>query len=47
MYADDTVLYYSANSTDEIGVSINSDLELVSQWLVSNNLTSQPEKGEN
>ncbi len=46
MYADDTVLYYSANSTDEIEESINSDLELVSQWLVSNNLIANLKRGK-
>jgi hypothetical protein len=46
MYADDTVLYYSANSTDEIEESINSDLELVSQWLVSNNLIVNLKRGK-
>ena len=46
MYANDTVLYYSADSTDEIEESINSDLELVSQWLVSNNLIVNLKRGK-
>ncbi|CAB4019684.1 Hypothetical predicted protein [Paramuricea clavata] len=46
MYADDTVLYYSANGTDEIQRSINSDIERVSQWLDSNKLIVNLKKGK-
>ena len=38
MYADDSVLYYSSNRSDEIEKSINSDLKIVSKWLASNDL---------
>ena len=46
VYANDTVIYYSANSTDEMEESINNDLELISQWLVSNNLIVNLKRGK-
>lgn len=46
MHADDAVLYYSSNSTNEIEKSINSDLELVSKWLASNDLIVNLKRGK-
>ena len=38
MYADDTVLCYSARDADEIGRTLTKDLNLVRDWLLDNNL---------
>ena len=46
MYADDSVLYYSSNRTDDIEKSINSDLEIVSKWLASNDLIVKLKRGK-
>lgn len=39
MFADDTVLVYSAENEDELEQAINRDLDLYSQWLCYNKLT--------
>jgi hypothetical protein len=44
LYADDTLLYYSAKSTTELEAKINADLQSLSQWLNNNLLTLNYEK---
>ena len=44
LYADDTLLYYSAKSTTELEVKINADLQSLSHWLNNNLLTLNYEK---
>jgi hypothetical protein len=39
LYADDTLLYYSAKSTTEHEAKINADLQSLSHWLNNNLLT--------
>ena len=38
MYADDTVLYYSAKTVSEIEHTINSEFESISTWIRNNSL---------
>lgn len=38
MYADDSTLYTSAATSSEITATLNRELQLVSEWLVSNKL---------
>jgi hypothetical protein len=44
LYADDTLLYYSAKSTTELEAKINADLQSLSHWLNNNLLTLNYEK---
>ena len=44
LYADDTLLYYSAKSTTELEAKINTDLQSLSHWLNNNLLTLNYEK---
>ncbi len=44
LYADDTLLYYSVRTTDELQNKINADLELLSFWLNNNLLTLNYDK---
>jgi len=44
MYADDTVLLYSAKHIDEIEFHLNKDLDLVNDWVKVNGLTLNPAK---
>ena len=44
LYADDTLLYYSAKSTTELEAKINADLQSLSHWLNNNLLTLNHEK---
>ena len=39
LYADDTLLYYSSTSANDIKKYVNEDLNLISQWLADNLLT--------
>ena len=39
LYADDTLLYYSSTSANDINKYVNEDLNLISQWLADNLLT--------
>ena len=39
LYADDTLLYYSSTSANDITKYVNEDLNLISQWLADNLLT--------
>ena len=38
MYADDTVLFYTARTSEEIEITFNKELKLVKDWIVSNSL---------
>ena len=38
MYADDTTIYYSSPSMNDINTSINADLEALRGWLAGNKL---------
>ena len=44
MYADDTCLYSSGNSLNELINSINNDLINVRNWVLANKLTLNPDK---
>ena len=44
LYADDTVLFYSAKSALELQSSLNLDLFYLSNWLTRNRLTLNPSK---
>ena len=44
LYADDTLLYYSARTENELQDKINEDLDSLSQWLNNNLLTLNYEK---
>ena len=44
MYADDTVLIYSAKHVDELEYHLNKDLDLVNNWVQENGLTLNPNK---
>ena len=44
MYADDTVLFYSAKKVDEIESSLNEDLRHVNSWVNTNGLSLNPIK---
>ena len=44
MYADDTVLFYSAKKVDEIESSLNEDLRHVNNWVNTNGLSLNPIK---
>ena len=46
MYADDTVIYYASNSTNDIVNCINEDLNVISNWLQSNKLSLNADKTE-
>ena len=46
MYADDTVIYYASNSTKDIVNCINEDLNIISNWLLSNKLSLNADKSE-
>ena len=46
MYADDTVIYYSANDTIELSKKMNEDLECVNKWLIQNKLNLNIKKTE-
>ena len=39
LYADDTLIYYSAKTAQDVEIYLNIDLKTVSQWLLSNLLT--------
>ena len=39
LYADDTLLYYSSTSANDIKKYVNEDLNLITQWLADNLLT--------
>ena len=39
MYADDTTIYYSSPSIDDINAAINADLEALKCWLEGNKLS--------
>ena len=39
LYADDTLLYYSSTSANDIKKYVNEDLNLISKWLADNLLT--------
>ena len=39
LYADNTLLYYSSTSANDIKKYLNEDLNLISQWLADNLLT--------
>ena len=39
MYADDTTIYYSSPSIDDINAAINADLEALRCWLEGNKLS--------
>jgi hypothetical protein len=39
LYADDTLLYYSSNSTKDIELCVNEDLHSICKWLDENLLT--------
>ena len=44
LYADDTVLFYSAKSALELQSSLNLDLFYLSNWFTRNRLTLNPSK---
>ena len=44
VYADDTVLFYSAKSALELQSSLNLDLFYLSNWFARNRLTLNPSK---
>ena len=44
LYADDTLLYYTARTENELQDKINEDLDSLSQWLNNNLLTLNYEK---
>ena len=44
MYADDTVLFYSAKKVDEIESSLNEDLRHVNSWVNTNGLSLNPSR---
>ena len=46
IYADDTVIYCSANSTIELSKKIIEDLEYVKKWLIQNKLNLNIKKTE-
>ena len=46
LYADDTVLYFSNSSMQNIESALNSDLENVSKWMSKNKLTVNCKKTE-
>ena len=46
MYADDTVLYYSGNSQNDIVKKLNADLNNISCWLKCNKLSLNSKKSE-
>ena len=46
MYADDTVLYFSHASTNNIELVLNSDLENVFSWMCKNKLSVNCQKTE-
>ena len=39
MYADDTTIYYSSPSMNDINTAINADLEVLRGWLEGNKLS--------
>ncbi|KAI8480722.1 hypothetical protein Bbelb_415600 [Branchiostoma belcheri] len=44
MYADDTVLYYSAGTVKECEEAVSQDMKRVSEWLTDNRLSLHPDK---
>ena len=44
VYADDTVLYYSANTTRECEESVSNDIKRASAWFAYNKLYLHPQK---
>ena len=44
MYADDTVIYYSSKSIQEIEKCINEDAERIHRWMTENFLILNPKK---
>ena len=46
LFADDTVIYCSANDTIELSEKINEDLEYVKKWLIQNKLNLNIKKTE-
>ena len=44
LYADDTILYYSASSVKECEETISSDMKRVANWLKENKLLLHPDK---
>lgn len=36
MYADDTTLYMSAITVEDLSIALNKDLQLVSDWVINN-----------
>ena len=39
MYADDTTIYYSSPSMNDMNTAINADLEALRGWLAGNKLS--------
>ena len=46
MYADDTVMYFTASNAQEISSTLTSELAKVNDWLVDNSLFIHPGKTE-
>ena len=46
LYADDTVVYYSAKTLEEIIKTLNDDLQELGKWFKKNNLVINIKKGK-
>ena len=46
MYADDTVIYFSSKSIQEIEKCVNEDAERIHRWMTENCLILNPKKGK-
>ena len=46
LYADDTVISASSHDFDELLAIINTDLENIRKWMISNKLQIHPKKNK-
>ena len=44
MYADDTVIFYSAKHIEELKLILNDDLHHINNWVTKNGLRLNPTK---